>query len=519
MNTQYKDFSPRIGLAYSLNEKTIIRAAYGIFYAQGNGDRVDGTSTVMGFNQTISSGAGSGSPYGNGGTPPGFIWGTQSLPAFAPQGFGPLSQLGGGVPRHSAGTLISVDPSDGMAPYAQNYTFSIQRQLPSSMILTVAFVGNEGTHTASRLTPWDKMPPQYIPLGFQFASDGATPLLQANITDPVAQANPAISSMPIDPNTGHHSPFQGFEALYGGAGVMPAGTPAGTHGNSTPTVGQALLINPQYAGLHRYYEALGVSNYDALQVKLDKRFSNGLTLLVSYAWSKTLTDGGSIFSTFSSEFYTTTPWNRHDQKSYSYEDIPSNLSVAYVYDLPFGKGKKFVSQGGVVNAIVGGRKTSGVLRYQSGLPMNIEANDTFNLLEDHGWQDANTINGIPQASAAKSSGHFDPRPAGGIPDSMFNSAAFAQPGPWTYGTQTPTEATVRGFRWPNEDVSLMKDWKIKEQFTVTFNADFFNVFNRVVFGENNGAYANEPGLGAGFGTIGGQINQPRVVQFALRLKW
>jgi hypothetical protein len=512
MITHYTNWSPRIGLAYSLNEKTVVRAAYGIYYAQGNGNRVDGSSTVMGYNQTISSGV---SP--NGGVTPGFIWGTQSLPAFVPQGIGPLSQLGGGTPRHSAGTLIAIDPSDGMAPYAQNYTLSVQRQLPASMILTVAFVGNEGTHTASRVTPWDKMPPQYIPLGFVNASDGVTPLLNANIADPVAQVNPAITKMPIDPATGHHSPFQGFEALYGGAGSLPAG--ATGKGNASPTVGQALYINPQYAGVHRYYEPLGVSNYDALQVKLDKRFSNGLTLLVSYAWSKTLTDGGSIFSTFSSEFYTTTPWNRHDQKAYSYMDIPNNLSIAYVYDLPFGKGKKYLSHGGVVNQIMGGWKTSGILRYQGGLPINIEAGDTFNLYEDHGWQSANTITGVPQASAAYHSGHFDPRPAGGTPDSMFNPAAFAQPSPWTWGTQTPTEATVRGFQWPNEDLSFMKEWKFNERFNLNFNADFFNIFNRVVFGENNGGYANEPTLGAGFGTVGGQVNNPRVVQFALRLKW
>jgi len=388
------------------------------------------------------------------------------------------------------------------------------------MVLTAAFVGNEGTHTASRLTPWDKMPPQYLALGSVMASNGTTPLLEANITDAAAQANPAIAAMPIDPNTGHHSPFQGFEALYGGAGVLPVGTPAGTKGNATPTVGQALLINPQYAGLHRYYEALGVSNYDALQVKLDKRFSNGLTLLVSYAWSKTLTDGGSIFSTFSSEFYTTTPWNRHDQKAYSYEDIPNNISIAYVYDLPVGKGKKFLSQGGVVNQIVGGWKTSGILRYQGGLPQNIETpNSTTNLLEDHGWQEPNRINGIPMASAADRSGHFDPRPAGGVPDSQFNPAVFVTPPDWTFGTLTPTEGTVRGFPWPNEDMSLMKEWKIKEQFTLNFNADFFNIFNRHVLGENNGSYANEPTIGPGFGTMGGQVNQARTVQFALRLKW
>jgi hypothetical protein len=508
MNTYYRNFSPRIGLAYSLNDKTVVRAAYGIFYAQGNGDRVDGGSTVMGFNQTLSSGTGV--VQADGITAPGFTWGTQSLPAFtppSPASFGPLGQLGKGVARHSAGTLISVDPTDSMAPYAQNYTLSVQRQLPSSMVLTVAFVGNEGTHTASRLTSWDKLPPKYLHL---------QDALNVNLATPASQAIPEIAALPIDPNTGNHSPFQGFEALYGGAGILPAGSPPGTSGNTAPVVGQALIENPQYTGLHRYYEALGVSNYDALQVKLDKRFSNGLTLLVSYAWSKTLTDGGSIFSTFSSEFYTTTPYNRHDQKSYSYEDVPSNLAIAYVYELPFGKGRKYLHQGGIVNAVLGGWKTSGILRYQSGLPMSFEVGDTFFLWEDHGWQEPNTVPGVRLASAAKLSGgnNFDP-----AKDSMFNVAALQQPAPWTYGTQTPTEATVRGFTWPNEDVSLMKEWKLYERFELQFNADFFNVFNRHVFGENQGGYANEPGIGPGSGGVGGTINNPRVAQFGMRLKW
>jgi hypothetical protein len=395
MNTYYHNFSPRIGLAYSLNDKTVIRAGYGIFYAQGNGDRVGdaGSPTVQGFNQTVSSGT---SP--DGGVTPGFIWGTQSLPGPSPVSFGPLSQLGHGTPRHSAGTLISIDPEDSYAPYMQNYTFSIERQLPGSMVLTTSFVGNEGTHEASRVMPWDEMLPQYLSLGNQVASDGVTSVLLAPIGDPVVQAEPGIATMPIDPATGHHSPFYGFEALYSGvAGAGPGGN-TGPAGNAT--MGQALRQYPQYAGVHRYFEALGTSNYDALQVKLDKRFSNGLTLLVSYAWSKTLTNGGSIFSTFSSEFYTTTPWNSKDQKAYSFEDIPDNLSIAYVYDLPWGKGKKFLNHGGVLNQILGGWKTSGILRYQSGRPMNIEAGDTTYVLEDHGWQEPNTVTGVPEASVA-----------------------------------------------------------------------------------------------------------------------
>ena len=174
----------------------------------------------------------------------------------------------------------------------------------------------------------------------------------------------------------------------------------------------------------------------------------------------------------------------------------------------------------MANQVLGGWKTSGILRYESGRPQNIEVNGHTADLEDQGWGAPNQVPGVPMASAAYHSGHFDPRPAGGVPDSMFNPAAFSMPCQFCFGTLTPTEATVRDFPWPNEDISLLKDWKIKESWGVTIRADFFNIFNRVVFGSNNGAYASEPTFGQpGFGTVGGQTNQPRTIQFGLRLKW
>jgi hypothetical protein len=495
MITYKKNFSPRIGLAYSLNSKTVIRAAYGIFFAQGNGTRVDGAATVQGWNGTL------GRTSTDNGVTPGFILSQDTLPPFT-QNLSPTAFLGGGTPRHSAGTLISIDPSDGAPPYTQNITFDIQRQLPGNMLLSVAYVGNLGRHLASRVTPWDKMPPQYLSLGNQLFDP---------ISSPSSQAIPVIAAMPIDPATGNHSPFNGFEALYGSGG----------------NVGQSLRINPQYAGLHRYYEGVGVSAYHSMQIKLDKRFANGLSLLVSYAWSKTLTDGGSIFSTFSTEFATTTPWDRKSQYAYSFEDIPSRLSVAYVYELPFGQGKKFLNHGGVVNHILGGWKTSGILTYEAGRPMNIECPDTMGALESNGWNNcdqvliAGTNFPVPMASDKYRSdrGNFDP-----AKDSMFNVNAFALACNFCFGSLTPTEATVREFPYYNEDIALLKEWKLTERFDLRFRAEFFNVFNRVVFGDNNGAYANEPFFtgpktSPGFGFIGGQTNYPRLIQFGLNVRW
>ncbi len=505
-NLYLHNIAPRIGLAYALNDKTVIRAAYGIYYAQGNGDRLNTPGDfVQGWNGTADLAS------TNGGITPGFVWGTQTMTPFA-SNLTPTAYNGGGSQYASAGVLFAIDRTDSMAPYNQNYQFMIERQLPGQMKLTVAYVGNEGTHLASRgLVPMDKMPPQYLTsLGPLLGSDGATPLLFAPISDPVAQAN-VPTSFVVDPTTGDKVPFVGFQLTFN-----PSGVPS-----KDPSLGQALRTEPQFNGWHRIGEAVGTSNYDALQVKLEKRFSKGLTLLVSYAWSKTLTNGGAMFSTFSSEFGSTTPWNAHDQKAYSFEDIPNNLSIAFVYNLPFGQGKAFLNQKGVVNQIIGGWKVSGILQYESGRPQNIEVSGHTNGLEDQGWGSPNQINGVPMASSyyhlpKKGPGpHFDPNV-----DSQFNNAAFSLPCTFCFGTLTPTEATVRDFWWPEEDLSVLKDWTIHEGWVLNFHADAINAFNRAVFGSDNGSYASEPTFGQpGFGLANGQVNYPRVIQFGMRLKW
>jgi len=489
MDGHHKNFSPRIGLAYSLNSKTVIRASYGIFFAQGNGTRFSASSaTVQGWNGTL----GSTSPDND--VTPGFILSQSTLPPFTPY-LGADAFFGQGRPTSSAGTLIMIDRSDGQPPYMQNYMLDIQRQLPGSMTLSVAYIGNMGTHLASRVTPWDKLPPQYLSLGS---------LLLQPLSNPAAQVLPVVQAMPIDLATGNHSPFSGFEATLGGAA----------------TVGQSLRLNPQYRGLHRYYEGVGVSAYHAMQIKLDKHFSNGLSLLVSYAWSKTLTDGGSIFSTFSSQFATTTPWDRQSQYSYSFNDIPSRLSVAYTYELPFGQGKKYLNQGGAVNAILGGWKTSGIFTYESGRGFNVNCPGGPQVgYENNGWNRCDKVIGQSLGSAAmKDYGNFDP-----AKDLMFNSNSLAVPADYTFGTMTDTTVEQREFPYFNEDISILKDWKITERFDLRFRTDFFNVFNRHVFGDNNGAYSNEPFFSGpnspGFGAVGNTTNYPRLIQFGLNVRW
>jgi hypothetical protein len=475
-------------MAYSLNDKTAVRAAYGIFYAQGNANRMDGGLLVQGYNGTV----GASSP--DNGITPAFNWDTDTAIPYTPS-LTPQTLIGQGAYR----SLFSLDRTDGHAPYQNNVNIGIQRQLPGQIMMTVSYVGNTGVHLASELMPTTEMPPQYLPLGSNMIN--GMPELFAPISDATVQQIPAIAAMPVDPATGNHSPFPGFEALWAQTGIG--------------TAGKALSLEPQYQGLKRLYEGVATSTYDALQIKAEKRYSNGLTLLASYAWAKTLTNGGSIFSTFSSEFGTVTPWNSRAQKAYSYEDIPNLVSIAYIYDLPVGRGRRFLNHGGVANQIMGGWRISGIQAYQGGRPQNIEVVGHTGGLEDPGWGEPNQVNGVPMASTAYHSGHFNPNV-----DSQFNNAAFSFPCQFCFGTLTPTEGRVRDFPYFDEDLSLLKEWTVREKWRMDFRADFVNALNRVQFGDNSGGYATEPTFGyPGFGMVGNQENNPRVIQFGLRLKW
>ena len=127
-------------------------------------------------------------------------------------------------------------------------------------------------------------------------------------------------------------------------------------------------------------ENLGQSTYNALQVKAERRFRNGLNLLASYTYSKTITDADSSFPVFtgfnSNVFGAQNPYNLRNEKSLSYQDIPHTFVMSYLYELPLGKGKKLLNKGGIVDKIVGGWQVGGVHRYQVGSPFVIYAAGT-----------------------------------------------------------------------------------------------------------------------------------------------
>jgi hypothetical protein len=309
-------------------------------------------------------------------------------------------------------------------------------------------------------------------------------------------------------------------------------------------IAQALRPFPQYQSINSdcCLENLGQSTYNALLAKLERRFHNGLNLLASYTYSKTLTDADSAlpaFVSFSGGGSVQNSFNLRNEKALSYQDIPHTFVVSYIYELPVGKGKKFLNKPGPVDKVLGGWEVGGVQRYQSGQPLafgcatGTPAYDgciRFDLVPGQALlsSSAGSFNNgnaflelsqtpkITTGCTENNNGTFS-APAGVA--TYFNCAAFTDPNApnlvaargYTFGNMPRIIGSVRSQGYVNEDFSIIKRMSLFESHSLILKAELFNAFNRHVF--------NRPDTGlqdGGFGVSFGTVNGPRNVQFTLR---
>lgn len=474
-DTWYKDFGPRIGFAWSPDRsegifgrllggagKTVIRGGYGIYYQ---------ALVYADFGERLVAGFGG------------------EVPRSSPNGFDPAFNIDQGFPQdfprppfldptiRNGQDIEFVAPGHGRPPMIQNWSLEVQRELAKDLILNVAYVGANGHHLRSQIENVNTLRPEFLRLGN---------LLFADINSPEARA------------AGIRRPFPTFNG----------------------SVFQALRPFPQYNTINTdcCLENSGNMSYNSLQVKLERRFRQGLNLLTSYTFSKTLTDADSalpIFATFSGGGSAQNPYDRRGEKSISNQDIPHALVVSYIYELPFGEGKP-VEGGRVVNSIIGGWQVGGVHRYQSGQPF---AFGCASGIPTYGCIRFNRVEGQSILSEAARNGTFDPLSPDPALNSFFNRAAFADPNagrapnqPFQFGTMPRVTDEVRGPKFLNEDFSIIKKTRVKEDVTVEFRTEIFNAFNRVIF--------RRPvtDVNAGdFGRVYGTVANPRTIQFALKV--
>ncbi|MGA3166102.1 MAG: TonB-dependent receptor [Terriglobia bacterium] len=463
-NTDYGDVGPRIGFAYKVFDKTVLRGGYGIFYSTvKSGAAGTGALGWQGYDEVTnwyplnpSDGA---TPFGRLSNP--FPNGVRLPPG---NSLGLLNDVG----LSAFGPVASIDSPN---PYEQSWSFGIQHELPSSILLDVSYIGKKGTH-------------------LYFSGAGGLNHLGPEIE----QYN---SSQIAALNTYVSNPFQGIIT------DPNSGLSAGAVQAS-----QLQLPFPQFTSVGGEDPPWANSSYNALQLKAEKRFSHGLQFLATYVWSKSLDNasstGGGV-TWLGGITHLADPNNRQLERGLSTWDLPSVLQFSYTYELPIGKGKPLLGKANaVVNGFLGGWQTNGIWRYTDGRP---------EILGLSGGQSLPTYGGQqPNLSAPLKCASSD------ILDQYFaNPDAVSVPPPFTLGTAARTEGGCRQPGQANTNLSLFKEFplaRLREGAKLQFRFETYNAFNHPQFGGPNTTVN-----GGSFGVITWTANSPREVQLALKLYW
>jgi hypothetical protein len=445
------NWQPRVGFAWAANQKTSIRAGYGLFYTlsratvfgrPGTGFTID-SPVIWSLDANATLNTKLNNPFPSGVLlPPGRSQGDDTL-----LGFG-------------TGTIL---PSNNRNPEYHSWNFSIQRELPFKSVLELNYTGSRGTHLFMPITTLTPLNPTYWGQGRTVNNGQVANPFFGQITD--------------------------ARSVY-----------------SRPTVQLHRLLRPmpqfEGASVGTAEPARGDSNYHALQVKWEKRYSEGLTFLGHYTWSKMIDNvshsSGNV-SWLGGSTNIQNIWDLRGERALSAHDIAHRIVLTGAYELPFGKGRRFgTNMPRVLNWIAGGWDLSGIALFQSGMPLHVTQNGG-NIWD--GTQRPNLI-GDPSTQGTVQSRIND----------YFNRAAFSQPPVDVPGT-APRSLGYRGPGISTLDAALLKSVTIREGHRVEIRMEATNATNTPMFGDPATSFG-----AVNFGQITGLRSGvgPRNMQFGLK---
>ena len=441
--TDKNDWDPRFGFAYQARQTTVIRGAFGIFHAP----------TLM-----AASGIQGATGYGS----------TTSFIS-APNGVSPVNYLrdpfpGGLLPitgssqglATGVGTPISSTLlGDYVTPYTENWSFNVQQQLPANMTVEAGYVGAHGLHLSRNVVNLNQLRPEQ---------------LSSNLQKQVA------------------NPFYGVIT----SGVL-----------STTTVPYSYLAAPfpQYQSVSLQFPSGSSSIYHSFQLKTEKRFSAGLSLLFSYTFQKLIDDNSATATVAGANAAAQNIYDMRSERSLSANDISQVATLSYVYELPFGRGRHFGAHWNrLTDLALGGWQVNGIFSRGTGLPVAVTTQNTSG-------SNSATLRPNNNGKSAELSGQVQDRLT-----RYFDTSVFSQPAPFTFGNTGRVLPDVRIPGVKNLDLSVFKTFSIAEKLRLQFRAEAFNLTNTPQFGRPN-SNLNSPQ----FGVISTQANNPRQMQFALKL--
>jgi hypothetical protein len=497
-------WAPRVGAAYTLNSKTVLRAGYGIYFGQAFYPGWDGGMSLEGFNKTVNINEVQKGPnavpviYLSSGLSPNQIGDTQHIASDFENGQSPAKYR----------------PLDGNhRPYSQQWNLTLERELPNNFFVQASYVGTKGTHLPSAMSPLNVI----NPLNPGIAAIGPDLAIDYNsVGGPAAFAHYGI---PI--------PYVGWESQ-----LNPENGAA-----CTATIAQALLPYPQYCGtIPGQNEFHATSIYNSFQGRLERHLSNGLYVLGSLTVAQLKTDASDTTQSTNDTYAGNqgnngqfSPFNLFPRAwALAPDNVPLTAQVAVVYELPFGHGKKWVNSGGAANYLIGGWQVSPLWRYEYGTPFSFWASSckTSQLVPQFR---EGCVPGFKPGQQIQPHGRngFDPSKGG----TYFNLNAFETDFS-TFGYTGTGQAvtTVYGPAFQNLDFSFTKNTKIiKERLNFRFEVNFFNAFNNHYllssqggnYGGQSVAFATDVSNGSGtqFGSWNGSVTPPRTIQFAGRFEF
>ena len=450
-NSDRDNVAPRFGFALKATRNTVVRGGYGIFYGPPTGGGYNGNAVPISGFQASTPWVGSvdgitptnylSNPYPNG-----FVFATGSSAGLATL----LGQAITGMDRNRRNSK------------AEQWNVNVQRALPGNFVLDLAYAGSRGLDLYGDL-PSNVLADQYL-------SQGSA--LQQTVPNP----------------------------MYG---KLPAGAAL-----NTPTVQreQLLLPHPQFTSVTAGNSSYGASTYHSAQVMVERRFTAGFSLQASYTFSKLLDDLPSATTTgFPGDNFSGGGFqdanNRQKERAVAPYDMPQDLTVNAVWEMPWGRGRRYWKDRGVLTAVLGNWQLNGITTFHTGVPLGL--NTATNTLNDNGGAQRPNWTGA------------NPNGSGPIADRLnqyFNTSAFSLPAPYTFGNTARLLSNLRGPGAANVDLSLGKNIRIGEPLVLQFRFETFNAFNRPQFGLPGTAIGSPTA-----GVISTQANTPRDIQFALKL--
>lgn len=481
-------WNPRVGVAYQYNDKTVVRAGYGRSFDIGVFGSIFGHTVTQNLpvlvNQSIS--------------------GTSGTRSYAFQLDNPASTQGGqatGLSNYvpvkpdaqghivNPGSQVSTNarPFTERLPTLDAWNVSVQRSITPTLSVTVAYVGNKGTHTLS---------------------DG-----DGNTTNPNEAAIFLPGSLSIIPGQALHFDPAGGNCVAGAPGCV---NPIQTSGPNAGATSNSTLLQRYYGGSLTacggpclWTQGVNLrgddqdTHYNALQISAVKTFTQGLSLNANYAYQRAR-DAAGGFST----------WDKQaviGNDSY----VRRNAFTAWgLYKLPFGHDQRFLNHvNGVVNQMVSGFEFSPTFVYQSGIPFTLSFNGCG---ADIPGDAPCYVNG--HSSALHTGAHGYPGGPSGV---VFYQAQTVGSGPFTDPGLDTIGNGGRNNAWGphlfNSDMSAMKNFTVMERYTLQFRADAFNAFNHINFGNPGGNVQSAGTIGGG--PYPGGSSNPRQLQFTARVQF